>query len=322
MTRKEQKDIFVSLVTVVGSNNTSNLPTLIKESIGGLEERYTNFELIVVDNGLQTEIFETLKGLLSELPCVRVIKLSQVRDFDTAAFSGIEAAIGDFVSFFEIEVDPSGEPFLLIEKLLTGADIVQGTVNKPTGSFPRKLSRKIFFSVSKSLAGLEISPRATYLSAFSRPALNAMVSSPSGLKYLRHLLGHIGFDIVLHKYVRAEGAVERNRPGFTAAIEVLTNYSLRPLRVVSALGLIAAFFNFSYTVYVIFTFLSTKVERGWASTNLQLGVMFFLLFLSLSLISEYLGRILSESQRQSTYIIKEELVSSRLISNENRRNIA
>jgi hypothetical protein len=195
-------------------------------------------------------------------------------------------------------------------------------VNKTTGSFFRKVSRNIFFGISKFIAGLEISPRATYLTAFSRPALNAIVSSPTGLKYLRHLIGHIGFEIVEHDYERPEGVVERDRPGFTAAIEVLTNYSLRPLRVVSGLGLIAAFVNFSYTIYVLVTFISTKVAQGWASTNLQLGIMFFLLFLSLSLISEYLGRILSESQRQSSYIIKDELVSSRLISNENRRNIA
>jgi glycosyltransferase involved in cell wall biosynthesis len=322
MSQIEQKDIFVSLVTVVGSNNTPSLPKLIRETVHELETRYSNFELIVVDNGLRSDIFKTLTAQLSELPCIRIIKLAQIRDFDTATFSGIEAAIGDYVSFFEIEVDPLQEPYRLIDRLLAGADLVQGMVNKTTGSFFRKVSRNIFFGISKFIAGLEISPRATYLTAFSRPALNAIVSSPTGLKYLRHLIGHIGFEIVEHDYERPEGVVERDRPGFTAAIEVLTNYSLRPLRVVSGLGLIAAFVNFSYTIYVLVTFISTKVAQGWASTNLQLGIMFFLLFLSLSLISEYLGRILSESQRQSSYIIKDELVSSRLISNENRRNIA
>jgi hypothetical protein len=63
------------------------------------------------------------------------------------------------------------------------------------------------------------------------------------------------------------------------------------------------------------------VERGWTTTNLQLSVMFFILFLSLAVISEYLGRILSESRRGPEYIVLEELVSSRFIADEGRRNI-
>jgi hypothetical protein len=67
MSQIEQKDIFVSLVTVVGSNNTPSLPKLIRETVHELETRYSNFELIVFDNGLRSDIFKTLTAQLSGL---------------------------------------------------------------------------------------------------------------------------------------------------------------------------------------------------------------------------------------------------------------
>jgi glycosyltransferase involved in cell wall biosynthesis len=314
-------DVFVSLVTVVGSHNSPNLQVLVEDAVNKLEANYSNFELILVDNGLGLDVFSNVATLLANVPCIRIVKLSQNKDFDAAAFSGIEAAIGDYIAFFEIEIDPVERAIDALSQVIHGADIVQGLVGAIQGNVMRRISRKIFFGFSKTFAGLDVSSSATYLTAFTRSVCNALASSPSGLKYLRHLLGHIGFSIVYFQYERPADSAKRRRPGFFEAVEVLTSYSLRPLRVVSALGLIAALFNLAYTIYVILTFLSSEVERGWASTNLQLGSMFFLLFLSLSLISEYIGRILSESQKQSSYIVKEELVSSRLIANEHRRNI-
>lgn len=318
---KQPSDVFVSLVSVAGPYSSENLPSLIKQAVAMLETNYTNFEFILIDNGVSAELFEKISALLSHLPCVRILRLVQNRDFEVAAFSGIEAAIGDYVAFFEIEVDPLEEVERAIGLGISGIDIVQGLATDNQGKTLRNFSRSLFFRFSRVFAGLNVPASATYLVSFSRTVLNAIVASPPGLKYLRHLLGNIGFRIEYMRYKQIHEALKRKRLGLTAAVEVLTSYSLRPLRVVSAVGLVAAAINLLYTFFVVFTFLTSEVERGWASTNFQLGTMFFLLFSSLSLISEYIGRVLTESQRQSAYIVKEEFVSSRSIANEYRRNI-
>ncbi len=320
--KSNPQDVLVSLVTVVGTHNTPNLPIVVGEIVKRLDEGYTNFELIIVDNGLPQMALTRLTDLLAELPCIRLIRLSQNRDFDAAMFSGVDASIGDFVATFEIEADPLDSTFFVLDKAISGTEIVQGTVQEMRTPVRRRMGRWLFFRLSKTFAGIEVSQAATYLTAFSRSVCNVLTSSPVGRKYLRHLLRHIGFPVTDIVYTREANAIKRKSLGPSSAIEVLTSYSLRPLRAVSVIGLLAALLNLIYGTYVVTTFLfQPGVERGWASTNFQLSIMFFFLFLSLSLITEYLGRILSEAQRGSSYIVKEEFVSERLISNESRRNI-
>lgn len=316
-----QLDIFVSLVTVAGANHTSQLREVVQQSVDLLRSQYTNFELIIVDNGLAPGVLLTLQSLLDELPCIRILRLSGHLDFDTAVFCGLEAAIGDYAVVFEAGRDPVAEISDLVDELARGADIVQGLSESPDRNLRRRFARRWFFWLSHVATGLQVSADATYFTAFSRRAVNAMVGSPTGLKYLRHLLRHVGFEVIEFNYERLPEQIGRNRPGLVAAIEVITNYSLRPLRTIAALGLIAAALNLVYAVYVVLVFLSSTVERGWTTTNLQLALMFFVLFVAVAVMSEYLGRILSESRRGPLYIVMEELVSSQLIADESRRNI-
>lgn len=317
-----QVDTFVSLVTIAGPHHTSLLYQVVEQAIDLLQDQYTNFELIIVDNGLASGELSALQSLLEQLPCIRILRLSRHSDFDTAVFCGLEAAIGDYVVVFEAGSDPVEEIPNLIVEMLRGADIVQGLSSSRDRGARRRIARAWFFWLSRVAAGLNVSANATYFSSFSRRAVNAMAGSPTGLKYLRHLLRHIGFEVIEFDYERMPEEIGRNRPGVVDAIEVITNYSLRPLRAIATLGLIAAVVNLIYAVYVVFAFLSSTVERGWTTTNFQLAVMFFVLFTAVAVISEYLGRILSESRRGPSYVVMEELVSTQLIADENRRNIA
>lgn len=317
-----RKDVFVSLVTVLGTQNSADVADVIRDGVAMLNESYTNFEFVVVDNGASEAIMKGLHPLLRELPCVRIIRLSRQTDFDTAVFSGLEMAIGDYVAVFEAEYDPLWEVPTLIEQLFEGKDIVQGVSDRIEDSAARRFFRKLFFKVSFATIALDVPADATYFTSFTRRSLNAMVSSPAGLKYLRHLLRHVGFQVEEFRYERTSTKTGRRRPGFFDGIEVLTNYSIRPLRLVAGIGLTAALANLCYAFYVLFVFLSFQVERGWTTTNLQLSMMFFVLFLSLAVISEYIGRILSETRRGPSYFVMEEIVSSQLLADESRRNIA
>ena len=106
------------------------------------------------------------------------------------------------------------------------------------------------------------------------------------------------------------------------AKEIIVSYSHHPLRVVSAIGLFASAANLLYAVYTIAVFIAAKrVAEGWTTLSLELAVMFFLLFIILSVICEYLGRILEETRAQPAYHIMEELSSTVLVADETRRNI-
>lgn len=317
-------DVFVSAITVVDAD-VDDAATVIVETAEVLRRHYTNYELIVVDNGLTPEVVASIRGLLTEIPCVRVLRLSRRFPYDTAVFSGLESAIGDYVVVFEADRDPVTLIPTLVSALMAGTDIVQGTSVVPVGgSLVHRAGRSLFYWYNKQALRIVIPDRATYFTAFTRRAVNSLLSSDRQYRYLRHLMRHIGYTILEIPYTPRPHS---GRPrGLLAAlhdaVEMVTSYSVRPLRVVSATGVVVAALNLFYAIYVVVTFLAADgVERGWTTTNMQLSIMFFCLFLSLAVISEYIARLLAESRREPAYFVMEELTSDRLLADETRRNI-
>lgn len=318
-------DAFVSVVAVI-DDETTDLTVLVRDYVDVLTAHYTNFEVVLVGNGLNSGQLIELRGVLKDVPCVRVLRLSRSFAYDTAIFSGLDSAIGDYVVVSEAGRDPASLIPTLVAPLIAGADIVQGmSTVAPGGSLFQRTGRRLFYWYNKTALDVVMPDRATYLTAFSRRAVNSLSSSNREFKYLRHLMRHVGYSIVEVPYTpsASHGRVRGLRTGLRDATEMITSYSIRPLRVVSLAGLIVAGVNLAYALYVVVVFLADNaVERGWTTTNLQLSIMFFFLFVSLAVLSEYIGRLLAESRREPTYFIMEELMSERLIADETRRNIA
>jgi hypothetical protein len=63
------------------------------------------------------------------------------------------------------------------------------------------------------------------------------------------------------------------------------------------------------------------VAEGWITTSLQHAVMFLFLFLILSVLCEYVGRVLAETRERPLYFVAEERASAVMIRDEERRNV-
>jgi len=106
------------------------------------------------------------------------------------------------------------------------------------------------------------------------------------------------------------------------AIELVSSNSDSPLRMISYLGIAASLLNVIYAIYVIFVNITRQnIEKGWTTLSLQSSLMFFILFLLLTMISEYIGKILVESRNDPPYNIMQELSSTISLADETRRNV-
>lgn len=316
-----RKDIFVSLVSVVQNQKFETLVSGLQEAVQLLEGSYENFELLLVDNGISRTEREQLAILLQEIPCVRILKLSKPVEFDQAVFAGLENAIGDFTVFYEFGVDPIYLIPEFVDELLKGSDIVQGISLSRVTNYS-SLIRKFKFWLGRVASGLDVTDNATYYLAFSRRILNSLVTSPKRLHYLRHLVKHIGVKVVNISYEKNQEDNAILHIGNLAGLRIITNYSLRPLRFISLIGIGAATLNLIYAVYVLSIFLSNGAQPGWTTTNLQLASMFFVLFISLAILSEYIARVLESPSQGNDFFILEENVSSRMIASRSRRNVS
>ncbi len=315
---------FVTIVFAVdeyAKNPIKNLEILA----GKLKKHYANYEVVIVDNGLSVALLDEVKVRLKTLPCIRVIRLSKSYDTDTAVFAGIEAAIGDYICVM-YNNDPSELIIDFIEKNQT-KDIVFGVANNLIRrTKTEQLGAKLFYWYSKRYLHINVPYNSTYFICMNRSVANALTRSGRHMRHIRHMAQRVGFSAASFEYeLPSDAQPYSHARGSTLAlraIDLVSNYSSHPLRILSYFGILAGAANIVYAVYVVVVnFSRHDVAKGWTTLSLQSSIMFFVLFMILAVLAEYVGKILNETQQEPPYHIMQELSSTISIADETRRNV-
>jgi glycosyltransferase involved in cell wall biosynthesis len=318
----EKIDIFVSVVAPL-KEDEAVVGDFIAEVTAKLAAHYTHYELVLVDDGSEDQTVAKVESLLSEVPFVRLIELSHGYGIDTAITAGLDSAIGDYVVVMVPESDPVDLIVPMVEKCRQGCGIVRGLTE---GKLRMSLLARLFYGYVKHVAKLDLSPRATYFQAFSRQAVNAMTRIRDRYRHVQLFSLVVGFRTEHLDYRPISRSGKDLGRSFiqkvNIAVTTIVTHSQTPLRFVSFVGLAGSFLNLLYVLYVILIFFfKSRVAEGWTSVAFQQGFMFLLVFVILTVISEYLGGILSEVRERPLYFVAEEKNSS-VLAGHDGRNIA
>lgn len=318
-------DAFVSVVAVVDAQ-TVDASAFVTELHSVVSAAYTNYELVLVDNGLSDSQIPGLRDLLEVLACIRILRLSRAFPADTAIFAGLESAIGDYVITMTPEVDPPSVVPKLVRLAMDGNDVIQGISEKPLDEgMARRLGRRVFSAYNRRYLQVDIPPRATHLTCLTRRSMNSLTNSTRSLRYLRHLIRHIGYRLTDFPYetLHAPTRTRSLTKDILRGVEMITSYSAHPLRFMTLLGVLSGIANLLYAIYVVIVrFTVSNVVAGWTTTSLQLSATFFIFSVILAIQAEYIGRVLAETRREPSYFLMEELESDTLIADLDRRNLS
>ncbi|MGH6728788.1 MAG: glycosyltransferase, partial [Sphingomicrobium sp.] len=95
---------------------------------------------------------------------------------------------------------------------------------------------------------------------------------------------------------------------WTLAIDGITSASTVPLRIWSYLGAFVALGALGYAIFIIIRTLTSGIEvPGYASMMVAVLFLGGLQLLSLGVLGEYVGRILTETKGRPLYVIREEI---------------
>ena len=321
---KKVSDIFVSIVFVADShadNAAAKVRNLSKVARG----LYANYEVLIIDNGIDEKGVRDIEKLLPKVACLRMIRLSKNHAADTAIFAGIEASIGDFICIL-YDQDP---PELVADFVdqAQSTDIVFGVArNLRRKSFFERVGAKVFYWYNKNFLKIDVPNGSTYFMCMNRSAANALTRSDRFMRHIRHMSKIVGFSHSVLEYDLPATARIYSYDGaprlVSKAIDLISNYSSHPLRMVSYFGVFAGLLNIIYAVYVIIVNVSNPdIAKGWTTLSLQSSVMFFILFMILAVLAEYIGKILNETQHEPPYHIMREMSSTISIADETRRNV-
>ena len=319
-------DTFVSVVAVLRSY-ARFLPAFVEDVHRILDTHYSNYELVLVDNGSRDETPKLVREMLQKQKCIRYVRLSRRMSAEMATMAGLDAAIGDYVVTLHPDFDPPTEIPAMVDECRAGTDVVFGVAPFPQPPSPLYRSlRWGFYRFSKLAFGIEPVRGNSVYRCMSRAAVNALTRVRRRKRFFGQLASEIGLSVAMHEYgfISRSGKQPRvnlRRAARTAA-SMAMNHSSAPMRLVSLLGLAGSFLSLVYTLFVVGVYLfKNDVMPGWTTLSLQMSVLFFLTFVMLTLIGEHLGRLIDESVDRPLYHVREEQSSSVMLSDLARKNV-
>ncbi|MCC0080148.1 MAG: glycosyltransferase family 2 protein [Rhodobacter sp.] len=270
------------------------------------------FEFIFVDDGSTDGTLAILRDAAQADARVRAVSFARNFGQQVAVTAGVDIARGDAVVLMDSDLqDPPEVISDMIARWRDGYDVVYGTRRTRGGDDRfKRVSAGGFYKVINWLSEVPIPEDTGDFRLMSRPVVEVLKQMPERHRFLRGMVAWTGFRQIATPYDRP-----RRHAGTTKyplakmlryAADGILSFSIKPLRLAVALGLITVCLACVGILYALFMRLFTSVwVEGW--TALMIAVLFLggVQLLSLGIIGEYVGRIYSEVQRRPLYVVRE-----------------
>ena len=295
--------------------NERSLPELFEKMLdveGQLRELGLALELIFVDDGSQDDSWKVLLSLRERRPATRLIKLSRNFGAVEASKAGYRYVTGD--CFVTVAADLQDPPQVIVEMAkhwLAGSRFV---ISERARREDPLLSRSFSFVYYKLVNALVMRhyPAGGFDMALMDKAMQAPMANSAKNVFTPLLAFWLGFTPTIIKYDRPKREHGRSRWTFSRKfktfVDVMLGFSVTPIRMMSALGVVVALVSFSYGSIVFLWALVRGMEvPGFASLVSLITFLQGVIILMLGLIGEYLWRIFDETNRRPEVVVETEL---------------
>ncbi|MDR1665306.1 MAG: glycosyltransferase family 2 protein [Clostridiales bacterium] len=277
----------------------------------GMGETY---ELVFVNDGSRDETAKIIAGFCESDSSVRLLNFTRNFGHMPALTAGMDYAQGAAVFVIDADLQDPPEVFPQMAALWKqGYDVVYGKRKRRRGETVfKRWSAKIFYRLINALTTVELPVDTGEFRLIDRKVCDAVNQLHEKNRYIRGLVSWVGFKQVAVEYVREERfAGETKYPlkkMLAFAMDALTSFSYKPLKLATTLGFFISLLSFVYMLFILFQRLFTDTTiTGWAST---VGLILFtqgIVLMILGLMGEYIGRIYDEIKNRPVYILREKL---------------
>lgn len=279
-------------------DNVRPLYDRLKPVLAGFAARY-DFEILFTDNHSDDATFERLAELALEDKRIRVIRFSRNFGFQRSVLANYAHARGD--AAIQIDCDLQDPPELFAEFIArweAGYQVVYGIRrSRPKENWMLVRARRLFYRLIDRLSEDNLPHDAGDFRLIDRRVLDQLRDIRDQQPYVRGLIAAMGFRQIGIPYDRSPR--ERGTSKFKLrhliglAFDGILHHSTVPLRLATAIGLVAFGLTFLGILYYLLArlFFGGEWPQGW--TTLAILVLFSigLNALLLGIIGEYIGRI-------------------------------
>ena len=266
--------------------------------------------VLLVDDGSKDQTWSIIQKLHAENPLFEGLKLSRNRGHQNALLAGLMTAKEhcDFSISMDADLqDDMGAMDRFIAEYNSGCDVVYGVRNRrDTDTFFKRQTALGFYRLMKGL-GVDITFNHADYRLMSRRALAALAQFREVNLFLRGLAPLVGFQTGYVYYDRSERFAGESKYPFKKmlafAIDGITSFSVKPLRMITTLGIVIFIISLAMLLYTLVSFIVGHTVTGWTSTIASIWMIGGIQLLSLGIIGEYIGKIYNESKHRPRFII-------------------
>jgi dolichol-phosphate mannosyltransferase len=240
--------------------------------------------------------------------------LSFSRNFgqQSALRAGLEYSTGDCV--ISMDADLQHPPELLIEmisKWEEGYDIVY-TIRKDIENVTvfKNITASVFYKLINYLSDIEIKQGSADFRLLDKRIVKILTNDITEYHlFYRGLISWIGYNQTSIEYIpkrRFSGKTKYSvLKMINLAIDGITSFSIKPLKLAILLGLILFILSGIYGLYALgMSVFTDQTVKGWTSVILSILFVGDINMVLLGIIGEYVGKIYIQSKKRPYFLLK------------------
>jgi len=202
----------------------------------------------------------------------------------------------------------------MVKKWQEGSRVVYARREKrDVDSFFKKKTASFFYQLINMLSDTPIPEEVGDFRLIDREVVDFLNRLPERSRFLRGLVAWGGYPAQFVFFRREKRHAGETHYTITKmlnfALDGITTFSIKPLRIASYVGFLAATFGFLGIIYALVgkIFLPSYWVTGW--TALFVGIMFLggVQLITIGIIGEYIGKIYQEVQSRPQYLIRKKI---------------
>jgi glycosyltransferase involved in cell wall biosynthesis len=266
-------------------------------------------KVVFVDDGSKDDTWKKIEALPKDV--FVGIKLAHNSGHQNALLAGIMYAKGkaDVIISMDADLqDDIGAMEKMLVKYDEGNEIVYGVrSSREKDTFFKKNTALAFYKVMRML-GVDIVPNHADYRLMSKRAVEALAEYREVNLFLRGVIPLIGLKYTTVEYARGNRFAGESKYPLSKmlnfAIDGITSFSVKPLRIITSIGLLFSLVAFIMIVYSVVVFFLGRTVSGWTFTICSIWLAAGLQMIAFGVIGEYIGKIYHEVKARPRYLVE------------------
>lgn len=268
--------------------------------------------IMFVNDGSKDKTWEIITELSQGDKHFIGISQSKNRGHQNAVFAGLMESKD--IADITISIDCDGQDDVkamesMVDAYHDGCEVVYGVRSKrDTDTFFKRFTAESFYRFLNKMGAEVVFNHADYRLISAR-VLQELAGFKEVNLFLRGMIPLVGFKSTSVYYERHERMAGEShyplRKMIALALDGVTSLSIKPIRLITGLGVIFAVLSFVGVIWAIISAFMGGTAAGWASTICLICFMGGIQLICLGVLGEYIGKIYMEVKQRPRYIISE-----------------